>query len=296
MLVASLAAEQHGVVSAPQLASRGLNREAIRVRVASGRLHRIHHGVFAVGHVGLTRDARFMAAVLACGPTAALSFFSAGALWGYLEWDDRWPEVTVVGSAGRRRPGLRIHRARALRFDEVSRRNAIPVTSPARTVLDLAATLPDSGLRRVVRQSQASGHTNVRTLLEVAERAGGHRGAGRLKTLVATGPAPTRSAKEDIVLDLLLRAGLEHPQVNAPLWIGGRRLAPDLRWPEQRLIVEVDSDTWHGGALAGEDDAERQALLEAAGERVLRVHWRQAVSRPRQTLARIVAAGAPIRR
>jgi len=97
------------------------------------------------------------------------------------------------------------------------------------------------------------------------------------------------------VLDLLLSAGIAHPHVNVPLWIGGRRLVGDLRWPEQRLIVEIDSDTWHGGALAGEDDAERQALLEAAGERVVRVHWRQAAARPRQTLARIVAAGAPTR-
>jgi len=70
---------------------------------------------------------------------------------------------------------------------------------------------------------------------------------------VATGPAPTRSGTEDLVLDLLLSAGLVHPQVNAPLWIAGRRLVADLRWPGRQLIVEVDSDRWHGGALAGED-------------------------------------------
>ncbi len=280
-------------MSTPQLLARGLSHQAIAVRVAGARLHRIHNGVYAVGHEALTRDARFMAAVLACGPSAALSHIAAGSLWDLLEWDERWPEVTVVGTAGRRRPDLRIHRARALTVDDVTRRNGIPVTSAARTVLDLAAMLPDKGLRRVVRQSQARGYTNVRTLLQIAERVNGHRGAGRLKAIVATGPAPTRSDKEDLVLDLLLSAGLEHPHVNEPLWIGGRRLIPDLRWPEQRLIVEIDSDMWHGGALAGEDDAERQALLEAAGERVLRVHWRQAVSRPRETLARIAVAGAP---
>ena len=281
------------MVSASQMNVRGLDREAIRVRVTGARVHRIHHGVYAVGHDALTRDARFMAAVLACGPSAALSHVAAGALWDCLEWDDRWPEVTVPGRAARRRPGLRIHRARSLGLDDVTRRHGIPVTSAARTVLDLAAMLPDKGLRRVVRQSQARGYTSVRTLLEIAERANGHRGAGRLAAVVATGRAPTRSDAEDLVLDLLLSGGFEHPHVNLPLWIGGRRLVPDLRWPEQRLIVEVDSDTWHGGALAGEDDAERQALLEAAGERVVRVHWRQAAARPRQTLARISAAGAP---
>jgi len=159
--VARRAAAQHGVVSAAQLRADGLNREAICVRVGNGRLHRTHHGVYAVGHDSLTRDARFMAAVLACGSRAALSHFAGGALWDYLEWDDRWPEVTVAGSAARCRPGLRIHRARSLDAGDITRRHGIPVTSAARTVLDLAAMLPDKGLRRVVRQSQARGHTSA---------------------------------------------------------------------------------------------------------------------------------------
>jgi very-short-patch-repair endonuclease len=95
------------------------------------------------------------------------------------------------------------------------------------------------------------------------------------------------------VLDLILRGGFEHPQVNVPLHIAGRRLIPDFRWPAQRLILEADGAAWHDGALQREDDAERQALLEASGERVLRVTWRQAVTERAQTLARLRSAGAP---
>jgi very-short-patch-repair endonuclease len=98
---------------------------------------------------------------------------------------------------------------------------------------------------------------------------------------------------EDVVLDLLLAGGLARPDVNQPLRVEGRRLVPDFRWPEQWLIVEADSRAWHDGKLAREDDAERQALLEATGERVVRVTWEQAIAHPAQTLARLRAAGAP---
>ena len=110
---------------------------------------------------------------------------------------------------------------------------------------------------------------------------------------MATGPAPTRSELEDVVLDLILRGGFAHPQVNEPLRRSGRRVVPDFRWPGQHLVVEADGAAWHDNQLAREDDAERQALLEAHGERVLRVTWDQAITDPRRTLARVRAAGAP---
>ena len=122
---------------------------------------------------------------------------------------------------------------------------------------------------------------------------GPRRGRARLRRIIATGPAPTRSELEDAVLDLLLEGGIAHPDVNVPLSIGGRKVVPDLRWPQQRLVIEADGAAWHDDQLAREDDAERQALLEAAGERVLRVRWEQAVCRQSQTLRRFRAAGAP---
>jgi very-short-patch-repair endonuclease len=127
----------------------------------------------------------------------------------------------------------------------------------------------------------------------VLGRLGPRRGAKRLACIVATGPAPTRSELEDAVLDLILRGGLAHPCVNAALILGGRRVVPDFRWPAQRLVIEADGAAWHDSKLAREDDADRQALLEAHGERVLRVTWDQAIARPGQTLTRIRAAGAP---
>ncbi|MEA2220947.1 MAG: hypothetical protein QOJ35_3573 [Solirubrobacteraceae bacterium] len=287
--VAILAAEQDGVVSTAQLHARGLNNAAIAVRVRNGRLHRIHQGVYAVGHEAITLRGRFMAAVLACGDGAVLSHAAAGALWGFLTWDERLPEVTVVGSGGRRRPGLRIHRARGLDPRDVRRNLAIPVTTVERALLDLADDLPDKGLRRATRQAQAMNLTNVRLIADVLTRADGRRGARRLARLIADGPAPTRSELEDVVLDLVVAAGLARPQINRRLG----RVYPDLRWPQERLTVECDGRAWHAGKLATEDDAERQARLEADGERVLRVTWQQVVAQPQLTVRRLVAAGAP---
>ncbi len=134
---------------------------------------------------------------------------------------------------------------------------------------------------------------SLRELLQVLERRRPCRGATRLARVLATGPAPTRSVLEDVVLDLVLAAGLAAPDVNVPLRLGGRRVIPDFRWPPARVVVEADGAAWHDDRRAREDDAERQALLEAHGERVLRVTWRQAVGRPAETVARLRAAGVP---
>lgn len=106
--------------------------------------------------------------------------------------------------------------------------------------------------------------------------------------------APTRSELEDVVYDLIIDGGLLRPDVNRPLLHAGRRVIPDFRWPAQRLVIEADGAAWHDNPIARKDDAERQALLEASGDRLIRVTWDQAVARPSQTLARIRAAGAPL--
>ena len=138
-----------------------------------------------------------------------------------------------------------------------------------------------------MRQAQAEHRTNVRQIAEVLDRANGHRGAKKLAGVIATGPAPTRSELEDLVLDLVLRGGLPHSDVNTPLTRLGRRVVPDFRWAAQRLIVEADGAAWHEGKLAREGDTERQAILEASGERVIRITWDQAVQRPAQSMARV---------
>jgi hypothetical protein len=236
---------------------------------------------------------RFLAAVKACGPRALLSHFSAATLYRYVEWDGRLIDVTVVGASRRRRPRLRVHRTAELDPRDHRIRDGIPLTSPARTILDLASMLPYAQLRRAVRQAQSVEKVTFRQLLDVIGRHPGRRGIRKLRAILATGPAPTRSELEDVVLDLILGGGFEHPEVNVPLELEARRVLPDFRWPERRLIVEADGQTWHDNKLAREDDAERQALLERHGEHVIRVTWDQAIRHPAETLARIRAAGAP---
>lgn len=291
--VAAIAARQHGVITVTQLIQAGVSRSGVRRRVAAGRLHRIHRGVYAVGHPGLTREGRFAAAVKACGEGAALSHFSAAAHLGILGGEERHPEVTVATSRPRRHPGIVIHRTVKLHPADARHHRGIRCTSPARTLADLAANMPYRSLRRAVREAQSLGLVDVTGVLRTMVRLGPRRGRRRLRRVLAEGRVATRSVLEDVVLDLIAAGGFAMPAVNTPLWIGGRRVVPDFRWPAQRLIVEADSRTWHENPTARADDAERQALLEAHGERVLRVTWAQAVARPAETIRRIAAAGAP---
>ncbi len=293
--MAEVAAGQWGVVSAAELAECGLNSNAITLRERNGRLHRVHRGVYAVGHPGLPWEGELAAAVKACGPTALLSHYSAAELWGFVERLDRIPDVMVWAAGSRSHPGIRVRRT--LRLEPVDRaeRLRIPVTSAARTLLDLASSIGQSATRVAVRSGIGLGLVTVRQLGWVLARYQGARGCGILRDAIASGAAPTKSERESDVLDLILQAGFASPDVNAPLSIDGRRVIPDFRWPEQRLILEVDSTAWHENPLARADDRERQALLEAHGETVLRTHWRDAVLGPHKLIERLRTAGAPYR-
>lgn len=290
------AARQHGRIRCDQLAECGLDRAAIARRVRKGWLHRVHVGVYAVGYRSDSLDAHFMAAVLAGGDGAFLSCWASCASRGLVRWDGRPVDVTVRGSSHRHRPGIRFHRARSLDPRDVTRIRGIPVTTPARAILEIAPQLSDRQLKRLVRKAQAEKLATVSQFQAMLRRAHGHAATHRIAAIIATGPAPTYSGDEDEVLDLILAAGLAHPQVNRRLVVGPatRRApyVPDLRWPAQRLILEIDS-AWHDGPLAHELDDERQAELEAAGERVLRTTLQQARADPQQLVARLRAAGAP---
>jgi predicted transcriptional regulator of viral defense system len=288
--VAALAAEQNAVVSTRQLAACGIDSDAITVRVRRGQLHRVHRGVYAVGCGLLTLRGELTAAALACGQGAVLSHRAAAAWWELLAWEPRSPDVIVPGGAGRRLAGIRPRWSRSLERRDVWRRDRILVTSPARTTLDLAADLSATALRRMVRRALAEGRVSIRQLTEVLDRAPRHRGAARLRAVLADGHVPTLSELEDLALDLLAQAGIERPEVNPELVLDGRRLRPDLLWRQARVVVELDGAAWHGDPLTRRDDADKQAILEAHGHRVLRVTWQQVVGCPRQTLARIQAA------
>ncbi len=231
--IARLAAAQHGVVAARQLHALGLGPRGVAHRVAAGRLHRLHRGVFAVGHRALPRWGHDLAAVLACGPGAVLSHASAAALLGLRTSAATRADVTVPGRGGRRsRPGLRVHRA-GLPGDEVATVDGIPCTTVARTVVDLAARLDDRGLERVLDQAEVLRVLDLAALRASLDRHPNRPGSGRLRGLVASwfpDAVPTRSVLEDRALAAIAACGLPRPVVN------GRVLGfeVDLHWPAAR--------------------------------------------------------------
>jgi len=292
VLVARLAARHWGVVHVRELRACGVNREAVAHRVRIGRLHPMYRGVYAVGHANPSREGWLLAAVKACRRDAVLALWSAAMLLGILRWEDRDPDVLVIGGSRPAHPRINGHRTSYLPREHVTTVRGIPVTTAERTLLDLAGVLPAHRLRRAVRQAQFLKLTTIGSLVRALHGPGPARGRAKLARIIATGAAPTQSELEDAVLDLILRGGFAHPLVNEQLFLDGRRVVPDFRWPEQRLVIEADGPH-HDDPLARADDAERQALLEAHGDRVERVTWEQTIGRSRTTLARFAAAGAP---
>jgi len=274
--VAERAARQWGVVSLADLRACGLSDREVEGRVATGRLFRIHRGVYAVGHANLSLHARFLAAVLACGAGAVLSHYSAAVLWGLRLWIERFPDVTAPTL--RRIPGINTHRSERI---ESTVHLGIPVVTPARALFDIAPTVPDWSLRGAVNEA-----FNQR-LIEPADllRFRG-RGAKALRAVLATG-APTRSENENLVLFLLDRAGVPKPLVNPP--VAGTRLIPDFLWPERRLILEADSERFHNHLLARADDADKTAVFQALGFTVERTSWAEITTRPDRMIARVVS-------
>jgi hypothetical protein len=277
------------VLSTPELHACGHTRHTIATRRRQGHLHRLYRGVWAIGHPNPPWEGRLLAAVKACGPNTLLSHWSAGELSHFVDRLDGLPHVLVVGRGTRHHKGIRVYTTTCL--DPIDRREleGIPVTAPARTLLDLASMLDAQRTRRAVRRALGLGKVTVRQLGLVLDRYAGARGCKVLRAAVEAGAEPTKSERESDVLE----AGFERPDVNTPLLLNGRRVVPDLRWAAQRLILEIDSDAWHADPLARADDRERQDLLEAHGEAVHRVHWRDAVLRPGRFVADLAALGAP---
>jgi hypothetical protein len=217
--LSQLASLQHGVVTRGDLASLGFGRRQIERRTADGRLVRAHRGVYAVGHAALSREGRWMAAVLACGDGAVLSHRSAAVCWGCADREDVVPHVTA---SHRLRPaGVVAHRGRLAPAD-MTVRNGIPVTSPARTLVDLAQILSEEDLERVVRQAQFRRLFDPHAIRDALQR----RPSALLRQLLDD-RNPSQSELEDRFLRLCRRHGIPRPQAQVR---GGRR-RPDFVWP-----------------------------------------------------------------
>lgn len=234
-----------------------------------------------------------LAAAKACGPSSLLGHYSANALYGFVDRIDELPHVIVTSGTHRAPKGIRVHRMEFL--DPIDRREhlGVPVTSIPLSLLDLAGQLDAKRTRRAIRRALGMGKVTISQLGLALERYPGRRGAKTLRQAVAAGAAPTKSDAESDVLDIILTAELEPPEVNRPLIVEGRRIVPDFRWPTKHLILEIDSAAWHTDPLARAEDRERQALLEARGETVLRVLWLDAVMAPSKFTAQLLAAGVP---
>ena len=286
--LARLAATQHGVVAFGQLLRLGFPRATVANRLAKGQLHRVRHGVYAVGHDDVSPAGVRLAAALSIGPDAVLSHNSAAAEWGLLR--DRGELHVTVARSVRSRPDLVVHSVRTLDRRDWKRRGRTPLTTVPRTVLDLAEHADEPVLRRALRQAEVLGVLREHELRHQLARAPGRRGAARLAELIADGPAPTRSELEDRLLALVRTHRLGDPRVNARLGVPGRTFEVDLLYPHERLIVEADGARYHSGRVARRSDAERQARLEAAGYRVVRVTWDEVTRRPEETVARLRVA------
>jgi very-short-patch-repair endonuclease len=276
-LVAELASSQYGVVTRRQLLQLGLGREAIAGRIRTGRLHRLHGGVYAVGHSAIGRKGRWMAAVMASGQGAVLSHRSAAALWGLQKPQGGAIEITTPRTA--RPSGSIIRRQAALASDEVTTRRRIPVTTVSRLLLDLAVVLPAVGLQRVMREVEYLRLLDRHALRGLPARYPGRRGICALRECLRRiedqSDGRTRSPLETRFAAFVERSGLPEPQLNTPIRIGRRTIEADCLWRSQRLIVELDGHAAHGTRSAFEDDRDRDRRLQAAGWRVVRVTWRQ---------------------
>jgi very-short-patch-repair endonuclease len=286
--IARLAAKQHGAVSRAQLRLAGVGDGAIDRRIRLCRLHRVHRGVYLVGHPAAPPRAKEMAAVLACGTGAVVSHRSAAGLWALLSPDrGSAVDVTVVDSCARARTGVKVHLARRLEKRDVRRLDGIPVTTPARTLLDLAAVVSLDAFERALAEAEARQLVRERDLAEVLSRNGGRRGAGVLRAfLVGEGAALQRSGAERRLLTLVRAAGLPAPELNVRLG----RFEVDLLWRAGRPIVEVDGYAFHGGRAAFERDRRRDAELQAEGLKVMRVTWRQLAGEPDAVVTRLTRA------
>jgi very-short-patch-repair endonuclease len=282
--VLRLARGQHAAVTAPQLAAAGVTGRWVERRVERGWLRRMHRGVYLVG-VLESAYSPLMAATLAAGPGALLSHYAAAVLWGLLAARDGPIDVTVPGRKARNRPGVRVHRA-ALHPVDATRHHRIPVTSPARTLLDLGTHITQRELDRVTEEAQVQRRVTPYSLTEQFERYPRHRGTAALSKAIGADPKLTRSEAERLALQLIRRARLPEPATNAR--IGGWEA--DRLWRNQRLIAEVDGYAFHSSRSSFERDRRKDAELAAQGYRVIRVTWRQLSDEPEALVARLAAA------
>jgi hypothetical protein len=262
-ILGRIARRQHGVVSRTQLLDAGVSREEIRRRIQKGTLLVVHRGVYRVGHKAPSIEARYLAAVLACGDGAVLSGQAAAYLWGLVKGTAPPPEVTAP--TNRRVKGVRTKRARRGEIRGTTR-HGIPITTVPRTLVDLSSLLQLEDLARACHEAGVLHRTTPRHVEAVLEHRPKSPGARRLRQVMHGDAHVTLSALERRFLELLRAAGLELPETNREA--GGRRV--DCRWPQHNLTVELDSYGFHNSRHAWELDRRREREAYARGDQFRR--------------------------
>ncbi len=283
--IVALADRQHSMVSVMQLRALGVGEGAVRHREALGRWRREHRGVYFVGAGRVPKLGRWMAAVLAGGPGAALSFRSAGQLWAVREGFARPVDVTDE-RRHRPQPGIRFH-CSLLPPDEVTVHEGIPVTTVPRTLLDLAAVLRPRELERALNEADVLQLHDRLSLLDLLARYPRRAGTRRLRAALDArneGATVTGSELEERFLRFLDEQRLPRPEINAALSIDGRQFEPDGLYRAAGLVVELDGRRFHATAAAFEADRERDRRLAVAGWRTIRVTARM-LTRERERVA-----------
>jgi hypothetical protein len=277
------------VVAGVQLARLGMSRHGLQTRLAAGRLHRLHRGVYAVVGPRLLRiEGHWLAAVLAVGEGAALSHRSAAAIWNLLPATARAPEVAVARNI-KPRAGIRLHCLRSLPEDHVTTRNAVPCTTVARTIVDLAAVVPPRRLERALGEAEVL-RLYDRTDIEAVLAANPRRPGSRTLQMLLGGPDPsttlTRTPLEEQFLALCDRAGLPRPECNVPFTLSdGTEISIDALWSSAALAVELDSRGFHSSWRAQVKDRRRDAQLTLAGLKPLRFTEADLTRERRTTIA-----------
>lgn len=293
LAVAELAARQHGVLSLRQLVALGLSRRAVQGRIARGWLHRVHRGVYAVGHPNLSREGLRMAALLAGGDDAALAFWSAGAHWGFAREDPTAVHVRLPRGM-HDRPGLRFHRGR-LQPSQRTTFRGIPITTPPQTLVDLAGVMAPHELQRAVHQAQVDGRCHPRQLRRALGEQPHCRGAVELRRVLGMAGGrslPTRSELEDRFLRVLARHGLELPQTNPRIETPRGQFEVDCLWPAAAFVVELDGARYHGTEIAKQRDSRKDRALATVGLRTMHVTWRDLDDDEEAVVADVIAGSS----
>ena len=281
--LAVIASQRHGVVSRAELLKAGVTPKEIKTRLSNGGLLREHRGVYRVGHRAPSVEATYLAAVLAAGEDAHLCGRAAAHLWGLLKGAP--PPAEVVTANQRLIEGIRTRRTRSLNALDRAVCRGIPVTSVARTVVDLAAELPEDALARVCHEAGVRYGLTPTGVVAVLARRPRTKDARKLRRIVEGDVRVTLSKLEARFLDLLSERGLPLPITNRPA--GGRRV--DCRWPEFRLTVELDSYRFHNTRHAWEQDRRREREARARGDDFRRYTYGDVFEHPKLMLAELDA-------